>query len=405
MDGSVDGAARPHTLPIAVPTGYDQIDGHSERVGYRSWVLCLSRLVLQRGTIPLRPEPFTWTGSQLTDPQTWPRAPRHSAGPGLGTGASAHTTASSSDLRRRSALSSTRVRSGDTFTDPSGRRIHPWRLMSFAQEVSATAVPPGRCRLSVASFYRRRYIFTQCATPKGRGKVPGKGSTSAIAISSEELLGPLNEIERKYAPPSLFVAGRFEFPLPHPRVAIVGTRTPSDEGRRIASKLAGRLARQGVIIVSGLARGIDTVAHKAAIDADGMTIAVLGTPISQTYPPENAELQSIIMRSHLAVTQFDDRHPTSPKNFVLRNRTMALIADASVIVESGEGGGSLHQGWEALRLGRPLFIHTHEFAKPRLAWPREMADYGAVEFKEPSDILDFLPSARLSLAVAAFDQT
>src|SRR5438876_2392025 len=74
MDGSVDGAARPHTLPIAVPTGYDQIDGHSERVGYRSWVLCLSRLVLQRGTIPLRPEPFTWTGSQLTDPQTWPRA-------------------------------------------------------------------------------------------------------------------------------------------------------------------------------------------------------------------------------------------------------------------------------------------------------------------------------------------
>ncbi len=235
--------------------------------------------------------------------------------------------------------------------------------------------------------------------------MPGRGSTSPIAISSEELLGPLNEIERKYAPPRLFVAGRLEIPLPHPRVSIVGTRTPSDEGRRIARKLAGKLARQGVIIVSGLARGIDTEAHKAAIDANGMTIAVLGTPISQTYPPENAGLQSVIMRSHLAVTQFDERRPTSPKNFVLRNRTMALIADASVIVESGEGGGSLHQGWEALRLGRPLFIHTHEFAKPRLAWPREMADYGAVEFKEPSDILDFLPSARLSLAVAAFDQT
>src|SRR5438552_10078892 len=101
-------------------------------------------------------------------PQTWPRAPRHSAGPDLRTGASAHTTASSSDLRRRSVLSSMRVRSGDTFTDPSGRRIHLRRLMSFAQEVSATAVPPGRCRLSVASFYRRRYIFTQCATPEGR---------------------------------------------------------------------------------------------------------------------------------------------------------------------------------------------------------------------------------------------
>src|SRR5207249_3924513 len=105
-----------------------------------------------------------------------------------------------------------------------------------------------------------------------------------------------------------------------------------------------------------------TEAHKAAIDANGVTIAVLGTSLHQTYPLENVALQSAIMRSHLAVSQFDDRHPTSPRNFVLRNRTMALIADASVIVESGEGGGSLHQGWEALRLGRPLFIHTHEFA-------------------------------------------
>jgi DNA processing protein len=234
--------------------------------------------------------------------------------------------------------------------------------------------------------------------------VPGRVSASPIAISSEELLGPLNEIERKYAPTRLFVAGKLEFPLLHPRVAIVGTRTPSDEGRRIAGKLAGKLARQGVIIVSGLARGIDTEAHKAAIEAKGTTIAVLGTPLTQAYPPENRDLQSVIMRSHLAVTQFEDGHPTSPKNFVLRNRTMALIADASIIVESGEGGGSLHQGWEALRLGRPLFIHTHEFAKPRLTWPREMAEYGAVEFKEPNDVLDFLPSARVSLAVAAFDQ-
>jgi len=82
---------------------------------------------------------------------------------------------------------------------------------------------------------------------------------------------------------------------------------------------------------------------------------------------------------------------------------MALIADASVIVESGEGGGSLHQGWEALRLGRPLFIHTREFAKQGLEWPREMARYGAVQFKEPSDILDSVPSAGLNLAVAAFE--
>jgi len=222
-------------------------------------------------------------------------------------------------------------------------------------------------------------------------------------VSSEELLGALSEIEKKHAPRKISAVGEIGFPLPHPRVAIVGTRTSSAEGLRTASRISGTLARQGVIIVSGLARGIDTAAHKAAIKSDGRTIAVLGTPLSQTYPPENADLQSLIMKKHLAVSQFDERYPTSRRNFVLRNRTMALIADASIIVESGEGGGSLHQGWEALRLGRPLFIHTREFHKKGLEWPRKMAEYGAVEFKEPEDILEYLPSAWLDLAVAAFN--
>ena len=95
------------------------------------------------------------------------------------------------------------------------------------------------------------------------------------------------------------MAGKIELPLPHPRVAIIGTRTPSAEGLRIASKLSKRLAEHEVIIVSGLARGIDTAAHTAAIEAGGRTIAVLGTPLSETYPPENAQLQSLIMKNHL----------------------------------------------------------------------------------------------------------
>ena len=111
------------------------------------------------------------------------------------------------------------------------------------------------------------------------------------SVSSEELLGALSEIEKKYAPGRLFAVGEIEFPLPQPRVAIVGTRTSSAQGLSTASRISGTLARQGVIIVSGLARGIDTAAHRAAIESGGRTIAVLGTPLSQTYPPENAELQ------------------------------------------------------------------------------------------------------------------
>ena len=234
-------------------------------------------------------------------------------------------------------------------------------------------------------------------------KVPGMGAPRRNSVSSEELLGALSEIEQKYAPERLFVAGRIGLPLPHPRVAIIGTRKPSAEGLRLASKLSKTLAEHEVIIVSGLARGIDTAAHRAAIEAGGRTIAVLGTPLSESYPPENADLQSLIMRNYLAISQFGEGRPTTRSNFLVRNRTMALIADASVIVESGEGGGSLHQGWEALRLGRPLFIHTREFAKKGLEWPQEMARYGAVQFKEPSDILDSVPSAGLNIAVAAFE--
>jgi DNA processing protein len=98
------------------------------------------------------------------------------------------------------------------------------------------------------------------------------------------------------------------------------------------------------------------------------------------------------MNDQLAVSQFPEAYPIRPGNFVLRNRTMALIADASVIVESGEGGGSLHPGWETLRRGRPLFIHDREFAKPELEWPTRMSRYGAIRFREADDILEELPS-------------
>ncbi|MFY9717911.1 MAG: DNA-processing protein DprA [Thermoplasmata archaeon] len=233
---------------------------------------------------------------------------------------------------------------------------------------------------------------------------PERSDASAWrSISAEDLLGALSEIERKFAPKRLNIAGRLELPLAHPRVAIIGTRTASPQGVKTASHLAERLARNGVTIVSGLARGIDTAAHEAAIGAGGATVAVLGTPLSETYPKENASLQRLIMAQHLAISQFAEGRPVQRQNFILRNRTMALIADASIIVESGEGGGSLHQGWEALRLGRPLFIHASEFSKKGLGWPRAMVRYGAVEFNDPEEVLSAVPSASVGLAVASLD--
>ena len=172
----------------------------------------------------------------------------------------------------------------------------------------------------------------------------------------EDLIGPLNDVEKKFAPKQLYVVGQLPIPLPSPRVSVIGSRKASSKGLNAASNIATVLAKHNVVVVSGLAEGIDSSAHKAAIEANGQTIAVLGTPLDRVYPLKNLQLQDIIMQKHLAISQFPTGYPIQPKNFVIRNRTMALISDASIIVEASNSSGSLHQGWEALRLGRPLFI-------------------------------------------------
>lgn len=122
--------------------------------------------------------------------------------------------------------------------------------------------------------------------------------------------------------------------------------------------------KRQAVVVSGLAEGIDTAAHRAAIDAGGKTIAVLGTPLDKSYPRSNAELQRTLMEEHAVLSQFPVGYPTQPKNFPMRNATMALIVCASVIVEAGESSGALSQGSETLRLGRMLFIMESVFANP-----------------------------------------
>lgn len=213
-------------------------------------------------------------------------------------------------------------------------------------------------------------------------------------LTPAELIGPLNDLERKYAPKALYVQGPMEIPLPGPRASIVGTRKPSHQGTEATRSLARFLVKSRAVVVSGLAEGIDTTAHKTAIDEGGQTIAVLGTPLNSVYPKMNAELQQFIAEHHLAITQFEPGHRTWRSDFIARNRTMALISDATFIVEAGEKSGSRHQGWEAIRLGRPLFLHRSIVEDSSLTWPKQMSRYGAVPFEEPEEVIEVLPSPR-----------
>lgn len=209
----------------------------------------------------------------------------------------------------------------------------------------------------------------------------------------EELIGPLNEVEKKHAPARLFTAGRIELLRDGLRVSVVGSRDATTEGLGRARALSEILVSRGVVVVSGLAEGIDTQAHQAAINAGGATIAVLGTPLDICFPKQNQALLDRIIQGHLAVSQFPIGAPPQKKNFPMRNRTMALLSDATIIVEAGEGSGTIHQGWEALRLGRPLFLLESLTKRTDLTWPAEMQQYGAeVLTKERLPVvLDNLP--------------
>ena len=202
-------------------------------------------------------------------------------------------------------------------------------------------------------------------------------AATARRTAPADFLGPLTEFEAKNAPETIFACGELDLLKRGPKVSIVGSRDASEDGLRRARSLAGELVRREVIVVSGLAAGIDAAAHRGAIDAGGKTIAVLGTALDRAYPASNAELQETIMREHLAISQFAPGTAVRRFNFPIRNRLMALISDATVIVEAGETSGTLHQGWEAIRLGRPLFLMESVVSNSQLAWPRKMMEYGA----------------------------
>ena len=196
-------------------------------------------------------------------------------------------------------------------------------------------------------------------------------------VALRQILGELTPVERKLAPSVLYVAGDVQLLRTSPKVAVVGSRQATWEGLEDAARVAEALVELGATVVSGLATGIDTAAHRATMEAGGRTFAAIGTGLDRAYPRENRELQRSLARDFAVVSQFPAGTPPARRNFPQRNRTMALLSDALVIVEAGETSGTVNQGWEALRLGRTVFLSEAVAYNPALSWPREMQRYGA----------------------------
>lgn len=179
-------------------------------------------------------------------------------------------------------------------------------------------------------------------------------------------------------------------------VAVVGTRKPSPEGVARTRRLVRELVKDNFTVVSGLAAGVDTAVHETAIECDGRTIAVIGTPLSHVYPRENADLQRRIAREFLLISQVPVRRYEAQDYrmnrlfFPERNVTMSALTEATIIVEAGDTSGTLIQARAALQQGRKLFILDSCFRNPSISWPRKFADKGAIRVMDYDDIRQHL---------------
>lgn len=193
-------------------------------------------------------------------------------------------------------------------------------------------------------------------------------------------------------PPVLYYAGRKldQFPL---TLAIVGTRAPTNYGIQVAERLSLRLAQMGVCIVSGMARGIDTIAHHSAIKVGGSTLAVFGCGLSHTYPPENVVLRKQIVAHGAVVSEFAISVKPDRNNFPARNRVISGLSAGTLVVEAGEKSGALITAQFALEQGRDVFAVPGNISSPNSRGTNQLIKMGAKLVDSPDAVIEELSPA------------
>lgn len=200
--------------------------------------------------------------------------------------------------------------------------------------------------------------------------------------------------DAEYAPELLYYRGDIGL-VESKCISVVGQRECTRDGEMRAAKMARGLVERGYTVVSGLAKGIDTAAMNAAIEAGGHTIGVIGTPLNHYYPPENKELQDRIAELHLLVSHIpfyrysQESWRAKRLHFPERNQTMAALSAATIVIEAGETSGSLIQARAALKQRRKLFILNSCFETGR-RWPAMYEEKGAIRVRDFDDVFSAL---------------
>lgn len=238
----------------------------------------------------------------------------------------------------------------------------------------------------ITGFDEKEILHESYQVQKGFEKL--KDDDYIVKIGTE--LYPQLLAQTEQAPVFLFMRGNLNL-LKFNTISIVGTRNPSEQGKKRAQILAERLGLNRIVVASGLARGIDTAAHTGALNRKNPTIAVIGTPLTMVYPKENEMLQRSIEENGLVISQFAPSMSVQRWNFPMRNAVMSGISLATVIIEAGETSGSLIQADYALKQGRIVFIPQSAIDNDDLKWPKKYIQRkGAYKFSTIDELLFIL---------------
>ncbi len=205
-----------------------------------------------------------------------------------------------------------------------------------------------------------------------------------VSVSEPEYPEKLKNISDP--PPFLYFKGSLDI-FDGPSLAIVGSRRPTDYGRRMASRLAGELASTGVLIVSGLAFGIDAIAHQAALEAGAKTAAVFGCGLDYIYPPAHSTLASRIIESGCLLSEFPKGTRPERFNFPVRNRIISGLTDGVLVVEAAERSGALVTANLALEQGREVMAIPGSIESKSSFGPNDLIKQGAVPITSIEDIM------------------
>ena len=251
-------------------------------------------------------------------------------------------------------------------------------------------------RRTIESVKRLR----QRTTPEAVSRRLAQLGISTLTLLDDDY--PTNLRQVADPPPVLFVRGRL-VESDALAVALIGTRRATDYGRAVAERLARGLAAAGVTVVSGLAKGVDTVAHHTTLAAGGRTVAVLGNGLDQVYPPENGTLAQRIVDSGAGalVSEFAPGIPPDAVNFPRRNRIISGLSVATVIVEAGEKSGALITADFALEQGRDVLVVPGSIFSPNSAGTNALLKQGAIPVTSVDDILTLLVSDSVQPTEAA----